>query len=249
MGYLGRRIGLSQDQGDSSPAGPEGAVGGGILDLFAHGYFERQGDLYNDPGAAPAGMTASGGVISDYTDPGSGNIYRAHIFTQTGSFSVSALASGAMPNAVDYLVVAGGGGGGGAPTAAGGRGGGGAGGLRSSHPDVPSPNRGSAFTVSATNYTITVGAGGANGTTSSETDATRGGNSSVAGPDITTITTSGGGAGGENNPLGPGGSGSGTPGAPGNAPPQPNQLGNPGGNSGGVGSNGGGGRWCWRRWF
>ena len=28
-----------------------------------------------------SGLTASGGVISDYTDPGPGNIYRAHIFT------------------------------------------------------------------------------------------------------------------------------------------------------------------------
>ena len=54
MGYLGRRIGLSQDSGDSSPGGANGAVGGGILDLFAHGYFERQGDLYN----APEGSTA-----------------------------------------------------------------------------------------------------------------------------------------------------------------------------------------------
>ena len=84
MGYLGRRIGLSQDQGDSNPGGAGGAVGGGILDLFAHGYFERQGDIYNAPGALqPEGLTATGGVISDYTDPGSGNIYRAHIFTSS----------------------------------------------------------------------------------------------------------------------------------------------------------------------
>ena len=50
MGYLGRRIGLSQDQGDSNPGAAGGAVGGGLLDLFAHGYFERQGDIYNAPG-------------------------------------------------------------------------------------------------------------------------------------------------------------------------------------------------------
>ena len=69
MGYLGRRIGLSQDQGDSNPGGAGGAVGGGILDLFANGYFERQGDIYNAPGVLPPplGMTASGGVINDYT--------------------------------------------------------------------------------------------------------------------------------------------------------------------------------------
>ena len=82
MGYLGRRIGLSQDKGaPSSPAGADGAVGGGILDLFAHGYFQRQGNIYNAPGAAGTGLTATGGVISDYTDPGAGNVYRAHIFT------------------------------------------------------------------------------------------------------------------------------------------------------------------------
>ena len=50
MGYLGRRIGLSQNQGDSNPGGADGAVGGGILDLFANGYFERQGGIYNAPG-------------------------------------------------------------------------------------------------------------------------------------------------------------------------------------------------------
>ena len=92
MGYLGRRIGLSQDSGDSIQGDPSGAVGGGILDLFAHGYFEREGNLYNDPGIGPqSGMTATGGVISDYTDPGWNRIYRAHIFTQTGTFDVSAL--------------------------------------------------------------------------------------------------------------------------------------------------------------
>lgn len=50
MGYLGRRIGLSQDSGDSNPGGADGAVGGGILDLFAQGYFERQDKIFNNPG-------------------------------------------------------------------------------------------------------------------------------------------------------------------------------------------------------
>ena len=53
MGHLGRRIGLSQDQGDSNPGGADGAVGGGILDLFANGYFERQDKIYNAPGLIP----------------------------------------------------------------------------------------------------------------------------------------------------------------------------------------------------
>ena len=67
MGYLGRRIGLSQDQGDSNPGASGGAVGGGILDLFSNGYFERQGDIYNAPGIVLTGHTATGGIISDYT--------------------------------------------------------------------------------------------------------------------------------------------------------------------------------------
>ena len=111
MGYLGRRIGLSQDQGDSNPGAAGGAVGGGILDLFTNGYFERQGDIYNAPGVPPpppSGLTATGGVISDYTS--GSDVYRAHIFTSTGTFDVTAL--GTLPASVDYLVVAGGGGGG-----------------------------------------------------------------------------------------------------------------------------------------
>jgi hypothetical protein len=39
-------------------------------------------------GVAPSGITATGGVISDYTD--GGTTYRAHIFTSTGTFNVTA---------------------------------------------------------------------------------------------------------------------------------------------------------------
>ena len=53
------------------------------------------------------GLTATGGVISDYTDPGPGNIYRAHIFTASGSFVVSA--GGDFGDTVDILSVGGGG--------------------------------------------------------------------------------------------------------------------------------------------
>jgi hypothetical protein len=81
------------------------------------------------PSPPGTGLTATGGVISDYTDPGSGAIYRAHIFTSSGTFSVSAL--GTFGSNVEYLVVAGGGGGGNSHPAAGGGGGGtsGTGGL------------------------------------------------------------------------------------------------------------------------
>ena len=159
MGYLGRRIGLSQDSGDSNPGGANGAVGGGILDIFAQEYFQRQGKVSKSPGSSgPQGMDASGGVISDYTDPGSGNVYRAHVFNASGSFTVSSLSS-ALPNNVDYLIIGCGGGGGGTIG-----GGGGAGALKYA---VSQP-------VSASPYPIVVGAGGA-GTAGQGNDGGQGG--------------------------------------------------------------------------
>ena len=64
-------------------------------------------------------MTATGGIVSDYT-VGS-DVYRAHIFTASGEFSVSAI--GDYPAVVDLLVVGAGGGGGGDNSGAGGGGG------------------------------------------------------------------------------------------------------------------------------
>ena len=55
-------------------------------------------------------IEATGGVISDYNDPGPGAVYRAHIFSSSGSFDVTAAPPSS--NTVDYLVVAGGCGGG-----------------------------------------------------------------------------------------------------------------------------------------
>ena len=87
---------------------------------------------YARGGGGGAGITATGGVISDYTTP-PGAVYRAHIFTSSGTFSVSSI--GGYGSNVEYLVVAGGGGGGGgggSNTSQGG--GGGAGGYRTSVP-------------------------------------------------------------------------------------------------------------------
>ena len=102
MGYLGRRIGKSQDTGNTNPTGSD--VGGGLLDLFSNGYFQRQGNIYNAPGAAPAqGLTATGGVISDYVS--GPTVYRAHIFTSSGTFEVESLSTDpALPDTVEYLV-------------------------------------------------------------------------------------------------------------------------------------------------
>jgi hypothetical protein len=90
----------------------------------------------------PPGITATGGVISDYTSP-PGAVYRAHVFTSSGTFTVTA--PGGYGDTVEYLVVAGGGGGG--SNQAGG-GGGGAG----SQPDplaVPGGNGGSGIVIIA----------------------------------------------------------------------------------------------------
>ena len=142
MGYLGRRIGKAQDQGDSNPAGADGAVGGGILDLFANGYFERQGNIYNAPGAgAPDYTVASGGIINDYTS--GSDVYRSHTFVSSGAFQVESVG---VDGTVDLLVV-GGGGGGGSNIAAGG----GAGGMRS-FSSVP---------LTAGSFPVVMGAGGA----------------------------------------------------------------------------------------
>ena len=43
MGYLGRRIGLSQSQGDSNPGGAGGAVGGGLLSLLKMDTLKEKG--------------------------------------------------------------------------------------------------------------------------------------------------------------------------------------------------------------
>ena len=158
MGYLGRRIGKSQNQGDSSPEAANGAVGGGILDLFSNGYFERQGNIYNAPGIREAGVVATGGVISDYTD--NGIVYRAHVFTSTGELDVTG--TGTLGAQADFLVVGGGGAGGSDPGNNGAAGGGGAGGYRSTMPEGPggpSPSAESQLTLTVQPYTITVGGG------------------------------------------------------------------------------------------
>ena len=205
MGYLGRRIGLSQDTGNSSPTASD--VGGGILDLFAQGYFQRQGNIYNNPAFPPSGLTATGGEISDYSD--SGTVYRAHIFTSSGTFDVTA--PGTFGDTVEYLVVAGGGGGGSHSTS----GGGGAGGVRtnlSGHPfatSVTFPVNPGSFPAP---FSVSIGAGGAGGG-SYNNNGVVGGDSSF-GP----ITSKGGGYGAKDQTDGgDGGSGGGAGGSSGSA--------------------------------
>jgi hypothetical protein len=55
-----------------------------IYNLFDQYYGKRIGGW-----TSPSGLTATGGVISDYVD--GSDVYRAHIFTSSGTFDVSAI--------------------------------------------------------------------------------------------------------------------------------------------------------------
>lgn len=132
----------------------------------------------------PAGAKATGGVI--YSD----NNYWYHAFTSSGVFTPSQSLS------CDVLVVAGGGGGGGASAfGTDGAGGGGAGGLLAF----------SAQSLSTTNYTVTVGAGG-NSVTNSTSNGGTGSDSQFG---ALTLVKGGGGGGGNTNAGSNGGSGGG----------------------------------------
>jgi len=194
-------------------------------------------------------VSASGG-----TETTSGD-YKIHTFTGPGTFTVSTAGSSAANNTVDYLVVAGGGSGSNR-NCGNGPGGGGAGGFRyyantttnpqSGNPASPLNNfpSGTAVTVSATAYPITVGAGGTAPTCSSPPGACGSNGSNTI---FSTITSAGGGFGAKaGHPPGSadGGSGGGAPSnvpsgqGSGNTPPVSPSQGNDGGD---VGDNAGGG--------
>lgn len=163
---------------------------------------------------------ATGGTVTTCGD------YKIHTFTSPGTFTVSCISSTPSQNIVSYMVVAGGGG----SENNEGSGGGGAGGFReykgpadcySASPLNGNPG-GTAVTVSAQDYPITVGAGGGAGVGGYQycvscTVATNGSNSIFS-----TITSTGGGAGGRGN-------------SPNSPTVQPALQGSPGGSGGGAG--------------
>ena len=175
--------------GSIVPIAPNADAPSAIYNLFDQYYSKVDGGWVN-----PTGMTATGGVVSDYVD--GSDVYRAHIFTASGTFEVTA--SGTFGDTLEYLVVAGGGSGGGYSGANGG-GGGGGGGLRtnlSGHP-LAAPS----YTVPAfpTSYTVTVGGGGSRNTSPSK--GNQGSNSEfyptpVSYPSTARIRAVGGGYGG-----------------------------------------------------
>ena len=149
---------------------------------------------------------AAGGTITDYES--GGTKYRVHSFLTSGVFNVEDATT------VEYLCIAGGGGG-----AQGYRAGaGGAGGYINSVDGETSGGGQAGSAVAALScsaggsYTITVGAGGLGaykgGVTPSTHIAPNGGNSSISGTGISTVTAiGGGGAGGGWNIHTPGGNG------------------------------------------
>jgi len=197
-------------------------------------------------------ITASGGTITCCGD------YKIHTFTGPGTFTVCSLSSSPAENIVSYMVVAGGGGAGSAPGpgSSDAAGGGGAGGFRefknTSDPYSASPLNGNpggtAITVTATAFPITVGGGGAGGPGANAAGAK--GTDSV----FSTITSTGGGRGRNNGGPGnrqggpggsgggPSGGGTGISGGVGNDPSTSPAQGNPGSpHSGSPDVYGGGG--------
>jgi len=177
--------------------------------------------------------------------------FKTHIFTGPGTFSVASIHPCAANNKVDYGVIAGGAGGPGIPGAGDGGGGGGAGGFRifSTAPGCNSPlnNSGASpnteVTVTASPYSITVGAGGSkssgppygpgcsgsNSIFSTVTSAGGGGGGYIASAGVAGASGGGGGGGSPTPPAGPGGAG--------NTPPTTPSQGNAGGAGGGGSPN------------
>ena len=141
------------------------------------------------------GAKATGGIIT------ADNNYIYHTFLSSATFTPTQSLN------VDYLVVAGGGGGAAAIPSNNAGGGGGAGGLRCT---VGTTGGGgsleSQLSLTATAYTVTVGAGGAGGAAGGNNKGVQGSNSVFS-----TITSTGGGFGGaEGDSGGAGGSGGGS---------------------------------------
>jgi len=204
------------------------------------GWINIQETQTSQTGLSPF-IVATGGTITNTPT------CRIHTFTGPGTFTVSQAAGICAPtrNQVSYLVVAGGGGGSGSHGA-----GGGGGGFREYKtpltPYTASPLNGNpcgtAITVTATSFPITVGAGGTAGVDPGPVTGGQGATSTFS-----TISSAGGGGGGNYSGAGTsGGSGGGgkSPAAAGNTPPVTPPQGSNGGTGPGTGPKyavGGGG--------
>ena len=183
-------------------------------DIQLTGSFQASGSftLPNHATSASIANPTTGSMYNDTTDSVV-KLYNGTEWVVVGEQTGSAAGGGGT--GIEYLVIAGGGGGGSADRS----GGGGAGGYLSS--SLSSVTSGSSFTV-------TVGSGGA-----ANTD---GGNSSIAGSSITTITSIGGGKGANGNSANAGDGGSGGGGGIGSTAAGSGTVGQ--GNDGGAGASG-----------
>ncbi len=255
MGIGKRRGKVVKGAGNPGSSGSDSI--GGSLSKNDHWYLQEGFGFSGSPGqiiTPTLGHTASGGIISDYSDP-TGQLYRCHIFLQSGTFTVTTVGDVALsptkPNAsVEVLAVAGGGAGGITAATGYGAGGGGAGGVVTNMTGHPRENATNA-TVTATSYPITVGAGGAP-PSGADQDAQSFSDGTPSTSPLWPISAAGGGAGGQGSPdsggqyragRAGGSGGGGNPGAAGagNTPPVTPVQGYAGGVEGGPVYRGGGG--------
>ena len=62
----------------------------------------RQFHTFRDAARSSSGLTATGGTKTTYDD--SGTKYAVHTFNSTNPFNITALATGSIPNNIDWLV-------------------------------------------------------------------------------------------------------------------------------------------------
>ena len=193
-GFIGGQFGPSPVPSTARPANLSG-----MFSMDDSYYIHQNGGW-----AEPTGVIASGGMINDY--PSGGNIYRAHVFLGSGTYTVSRQSNDpTIPSSQDVLVVGAGGAGATRTPGPGYSGGGGSGGVSEA------PGK----TLANGDYKIIIGAGGAPG---GDTGSGLNGTDTFFGPPSpgsagtsppNGITCLGGGGGGSNSKGNPGGSGGG----------------------------------------
>ena len=77
---IGKRKGYTAKGAGAQPGNEATKKVGGSLSKSDHFYLQEAFGVGADPGAAPQPWVASGGIVSDYVEPGPGNVYRSHLF-------------------------------------------------------------------------------------------------------------------------------------------------------------------------
>ena len=97
---IGKRKGYTAKGAGAQPGNEATKKVGGSLSKSDHFYLQEAFGVGADPGAAPQPWVASGGIVSDYVEPGPGNV--------SGRRGVSHPARCALPRvaAVDFRWIA-----------------------------------------------------------------------------------------------------------------------------------------------